>query len=191
MDSKIIRIAIFASGNGSNTENIIRYFGENSSVSVDLIVSNNKNAYVLQRAAKLGIETRVIERADFMYPNEFILFLKERKIDWIILAGFLWLIPADLINTFPKKIVNIHPALLPKYGGKGMYGDFVHRAVSESGDTETGISIHFVNQSYDEGEILFQKIVKIEAYENPEIIAEKIHQLEYSYYPQVIEKIIS
>lgn len=185
-----IKIAVFASGNGSNAENIIRYFKEKDSVSVVLVVSNNPNAYVLERAKKLKVDQKVIVRTDFKDSFSFINYLKENKIEWIVLAGFLWLIPADLVNAYPNRIINIHPALLPNYGGKGMFGENVHRAVSESGDTETGISIHFVNAAYDEGNIIFQKRISIKAGENPEIIARKVHELEYSYFPQIIEKVV-
>lgn len=186
-----IKIAVFASGNGSNAENIIRYFKGKDSVSVELIVCNNPNAYVLERAKKLKVDQKVIDRSDFKNSISFINYLKEKKIDWIVLAGFLWLIPADLVNAFPNRIMNIHPALLPKYGGKGMFGENVHRAVSASGDTVTGISIHFVNAAYDEGNIIFKKTVEIEAGENPESIAEKVHALEYAYFPKIIEEVIS
>lgn len=186
-----IKIAVFASGNGSNAENIIRYFKEKDSVSVVLVVSNNPNAYVLERAKKLKVDQKVIVRTDFKDSFSFINYLKENKIEWIVLAGFLWLIPADLVNAYPNRIINIHPALLPNYGGKGMFGENVHRAVSESGDTVTGISIHFVNAAYDEGNIIFKKTVEIEAGENPESIAEKVHALEYAYFPKIIEEVIS
>lgn len=186
-----IKIAVFASGNGSNAENIIRYFKGKDSVSVVLVVSNNLNAYVLERAKNLKVDQKVIDRSDFKNSINFINYLKEKKIEWIVLAGFLWLIPADLVNAYPNRIMNIHPALLPKYGGKGMFGENVHRAVSASGDTETGISIHFVNTAYDEGNIIFQKTVEIEAGENPESIAEKVHALEYAYFPKIIEEVIS
>lgn len=186
-----IKIAVFASGNGSNAENIIRYFKGKDSVSVELIVCNNPNAYVLERAKKLKVDQKVIDRSDFKNSISFINYLKEKKIEWIVLAGFLWLIPADLVNAYPNRIMNIHPALLPKYGGKGMFGENVHRAVSASGDTVTGISIHFVNAAYDEGNIIFKKTVEIEAGENPESIAEKVHALEYAYFPKIIEEVIS
>lgn len=191
MNSNLVRMAIFASGNGSNAENIVQYFRKRKNASVDLIVSNNASAFVLERAKQLQIESHLISRNDFKQPENIIAHLKERGIDFIVLAGFLWLIPAELVFAFPKKIVNIHPALLPKYGGKGMYGEHVHKAVSIAGDKESGITIHFVNQAYDEGDILFQKAVEIESGESPEKIAKKIHVLEYAYYPKVIEKVIS
>ncbi len=184
------RIAIFASGYGSNAESIVQYFRNRDSASVDLIVSNNVNAYVLKRAEKLGISFYVINRTDFKQPENLIKLLEKNKIDFIVLAGFLWLIPLELISIFPQRIINIHPALLPKYGGKGMYGEHVHKAVSESGDIETGITIHYVNQDYDEGAIIFQKKIEIKAGEKPEMIAEKIHALEHAHFPIIIEKII-
>ena len=183
-------IAIFASGNGSNAENIVTYFSKKKTATVDLIVSNNKNAFVLERAVKLKIDSHIISRNDFKQPKSLLKKLKDKNIDFIILAGFFWLIPSELILAFPKKIINIHPALLPKYGGKGMYGDYVHQAVSAAGETESGISIHYVNQSYDEGDIIFQKTVNIKAGENPEKIAEKVHALEYEYFPKIIEQVI-
>lgn len=184
------RIAIFASGNGSNAENIARYFQEQKTATVDLIVSNNNNAFVIERAAKLKIDSRVITRGDFKQTKNLLALLQEKKIDFIVLAGFLWLIPTNLILAYPKKIMNIHPALLPKYGGKGMYGDYVHQAVSDAGETESGISIHFVNQAFDEGDIIFQKTVTIKTGENPDKIAKKVQALEYKYFPQIIEKVI-
>lgn len=184
------RIAIFASGNGSNAENIARYFQEQKTATVNLIVSNNSKAFVLERAAKLKIDSRLITRGDFKQTKNLLALLKEKKIDFIVLAGFLWLIPTDLILAYPKKIINIHPALLPKYGGKGMYGNYVHQAVSDAGETESGISIHFVNQAYDEGGVIFQKTVAIKAGEDPDKIAEKVQALEYEYFPKIIEKVI-
>ncbi|MCD6091909.1 MAG: phosphoribosylglycinamide formyltransferase [Bacteroidales bacterium] len=191
MGINLARIAIFASGNGSNAENIVHYFEKQKTATVDLIVSNNPNAFVLERAAKLGIESHIISRADFKQAENLLELLKNKKIDFIVLAGFLWLIPSELIISYPNRILNIHPALLPKYGGKGMYGDFVHQAVSISGDTKSGITIHFVNKAYDEGDIIFQKSVEIEAGEDSDKIAEKVHALEYEYFPVIIEKVIT
>lgn len=191
MDENRTRIAIFASGNGSNAENIVHYFRTRKTASVDLLVCNDANAFVLERATKLGIDSRIISRADFKQLKGLFQLFREKKINFIVLAGFLWLLPEDLVAAFPHKIINIHPALLPKYGGKGMYGDYVHQAVSEAGDTESGITIHFVNKAYDEGDIVFQKTVEIEAGENPEKIAEKVHALEYAYFPKIIEEVIS
>lgn len=190
MHGKKARIAIFASGNGSNAENITNYFRKQGTATVDLIVSNDAKAFILERASKLGIPRQIISRADFREPKSLIELLAKKKIDFIVLAGFLWLIPKELIEVFPQKIINIHPALLPKYGGKGMYGHFVHQAIFEAKEIETGITIHYVNESYDEGDIIFQKTVNIEAVENPEMIAEKVHALEYKYFPEIIELVI-
>jgi len=184
------RIAIFASGNGSNAENIIHYFSHSSQVSFELILCNHPKASVLERADRLQIPSRVFNRQEFYQESEILQLLQSKSIDLIILAGFMWLIPSNIIAAFPQKIINIHPALLPKYGGKGMYGDFVHHAVSRAGETSTGITIHYVNENYDKGEIIFQKSVSIEKGERPSSIAEKIHALEYQYFPIVIEQLI-
>lgn len=191
MPKKKMQLALFASGNGSNAENIVRYFRKQETAEVALILTNNPQAFVIQRAESLGVENKVIIRDDFKQTDALIALLKTKKIDFIVLAGFLWLIPKALIEAFPNKIINIHPALLPKYGGKGMYGHFVHQAVSEAKETQTGISIHYVNAAYDEGDIVFQKTVAIKAGEDPESIAEKVHKLEYEYYPKVIESLLA
>lgn len=182
------KIAIFASGSGTNAENIIKYFNKNKLIKVDSLWSNNPSAYALTRASSLGVETFVFNRKQLYETGEVHSKLRNRKIDLIVLAGFLWLIPENIINDFT--IINIHPALLPKYGGKGMYGIKVHQAVIESGDKETGISIHYVNDKYDEGEIIFQAECPVEPEDTPEEIAQKVHQLEYKYFPEVIERIL-
>lgn len=182
------KIAIFASGSGTNAENIIKYFDKNKFIEVDSLWSNNPSAYALTRAASLGVDTFVFNRKQLYESGKVHSTLKEHKIDLIVLAGFLWLIPDDMINDFT--IINIHPALLPKYGGKGMYGIKVHQAVVASGDKETGISIHYVNDKYDEGEIIFQAKCSVKPDDTPEKIAHKIHKLEYKYFPEVIEKIL-
>ena len=184
------KIAIFASGNGSNAENIIRYFQTSSLITVDIVLSNNKIAKVLERATNLNIPSMAFNRDDFYYSSKIVDALKSRSIDLIVLAGFMWLVPQQLVQAFPGKIINIHPALLPKYGGKGMYGDFVHQAVSEAKETSTGITIHYVNEKYDEGAVIFQKTIQIEAGEDPELIAEKIHVLEYEHFPRVIDSLL-
>lgn len=183
------RIVILASGSGTNAENIIKYLEKNDAVSVSLVLSNKKDAKVLERAKKLAVECGSFDRNLFGDVNGLLKILKERA-DYIILAGFLWKIPQFIIDAFPNKIINIHPALLPKYGGKGMYGMRVHNAVVENGDKETGITIHLVNENYDEGAILFQKKVAISSTDTPENVAKKIHLLEYEYFPQIIEKVI-
>ena len=184
------KIAIFASGNGTNAEKIINYFNGNKNISVELVLSNNAKAKVLDRAKNHSVISLSFNRDEFYKSSKIIQLLKDKSIDLIVLAGFMWLVPENLINVFPQKIINIHPALLPKYGGKGMYGDFVHKAVSEAKETSTGITIHYVNNKYDEGDIIFQKSFEIEAGENPHIIAEKIHILEHEHFPLVIENIL-
>ena len=184
------RIAIFASGNGSNAENIIKYFLKAKNRCVELVLTNNFHAKVIERAAKFDIPVMVFNRDDF-YNKEIVLNkLVDKKIDLVVLAGFMWLVPSYLIQKYPLNIINIHPALLPKYGGKGMYGDHVHQAVFEAKEIESGITIHYVNEKYDDGDIIFQKSVKIEEGENPDAIAQKIHTLEYEYFPKVIRGLL-
>ncbi|MBC8486307.1 MAG: phosphoribosylglycinamide formyltransferase [Bacteroidetes bacterium] len=183
-------IAIFASGSGSNAQRIIEYFNKNRSISVTRIFCNKKDAYVLSRAEKLGIPTFVFGRNEFYNSNEVLDKLKDDEIDLIVLAGFLWLVPANILSEFSNRIINIHPALLPKYGGKSMYGMRVHEAVISAGEKESGISIHYVNEKYDEGEIIFQKKCIVEKDETPESLSAKIHQLEYEHFPKTIEKLI-
>ncbi len=186
----MIRLAIFASGNGTNAQNISEYFSKHEGIVVSLIVSNNPRAFVLQRAAMLGIKTHVFNRTSFYQTEELIDDLKSYEIDFIILAGFMWLVPDYLVKAFDQRIVNIHPALLPKFGGKGMYGAFVHKAVKIAGETKTGITIHWVNDKYDEGDIIFQADCPIEPNDTVEKIAEKVQQLEYKHYPLVIESVL-
>lgn len=182
------KIVIFASGGGSNAEEIIKYFQGNPFIEVVLVLSNNPEAYVLERARKFGIETRVFNKPQFKDPGTLLGLLETKQVSHIVLAGFLWLIPEYLINAFPERIINIHPALLPKYGGKGMYGMKVHQAVRESNEKETGITIHLVNKKYDEGRILFQERCNVESGDTPEQIARKVHILEYKFYPKIIEQ---
>lgn len=184
------RIAIFASGNGTNAQRIMEYFQGSHQISVGLILSNNRNAYVMERARKAKIPTICFNRKEF-YESNFILdILTVQGIGFIVLAGFLWLIPGYLLDAYKGNIINIHPALLPKYGGKGMYGMRVHEAVIQSGDKESGISIHYVNEKYDDGQIIFQAKCMVEAIDTPESLAEKIHILEHANYPRVIESVI-
>ncbi len=183
-------IAIFASGSGSNAENIYHYFKQDRNVQIGLILTNNPKAGVIDRAQRLDIPYLSFNRADLNSSSGIEEELIKRKIDLIVLAGFLWLIPSSMIQLFPNKIINIHPALLPKYGGKGMYGDFVHESVSKAQEKETGITIHYVNEYYDEGAVIFQKSVSIEPGEEPDVIANKVHLLEYECYPKVIKEII-
>ncbi|MFK5877926.1 MAG: phosphoribosylglycinamide formyltransferase [Flavobacteriaceae bacterium] len=182
------RIAIFASGSGSNAENIYYYFN-GKSVEVTGILTNNKNAKVLERANRLQIESAVFNRIYFLSED----FLKHpilKDIDLIVLAGFLWKVPEYLITAFPNKIINIHPALLPKYGGKGMYGMNVHKAVVENKERETGITIHYVNENYDEGAIIFQATTEVLASDTAEDVVAKIHELEFEHFPKIIEKVL-
>ncbi|SMD35291.1 phosphoribosylglycinamide formyltransferase-1 [Reichenbachiella faecimaris] len=185
------RLAIFASGSGSNAEQITNYFQDKKEARVDLILTNKPNAFVLERARKLGIESLVFNREAFYRSDEIITALKDRKIDLVVLAGFLWLVPNNLIAAFQNRIVNIHPALLPKYGGKGMYGAHVHHAVVANREKETGITIHLVDEIYDNGEILRQEKCEVLASDTPENVAEKIHKLEYEYFPKTIEAYLS
>jgi phosphoribosylglycinamide formyltransferase-1 len=182
------RIAIFASGNGSNAEEIIKYFQSHSSIEVALLLSNNSGAMVLERAARFNISTKVFTKSQFRESDEVIQWLKESHITHVVLAGFLWLVPKNLIHAYPGKIVNIHPALLPKFGGKGMYGLKVHEAVKLSGEKETGITIHSIDEKYDEGEVLFQISCEVLSADTPQEIAAKVNQLEYKHYPMVIEE---
>lgn len=184
------RIAIFASGRGSNARNIINYFENNPSISVGLIVSNKQTAPVLDIGKQFDINTLVINRVDFYNSTELLEVFQEQKIDFVVLAGFLWLIPSYLVKAYHNRIVNIHPALLPKYGGKGMYGMNVHKAVHAAKESETGITIHYVNEKYDEGNIIFQASCTLDATDTPESIAQKIHKLEYAHFPRIIEATI-
>lgn len=183
-------IAIFASGSGSNAERICRYFKGNSGVDIKLILSNNAEAGVLERARKLGVSHTVFSRETFYKTDQILEQLLNLKIDLIVLAGFLWLIPSNLLKAFPNRIINIHPALLPDYGGKGMYGRHVHEAVIAAAEKKSGITIHFVNEAYDAGQIIFQETVDIEEGDTPDTLASKIHQLEHRHYPAVIEQLL-
>ena len=184
-----LRIAIFASGSGSNAENIVHYFSGSSEFQFPLIISNQTNAYIHKRAETLKIPSFTFTKEQFFDAKPVLELLTEYNIDAIVLAGFLLKIPTLLIQHFPDKIINIHPALLPKFGGKGMYGARVHQAVKEAGEPETGITIHYVNENYDDGNIIFQARCPISAADTAEMIAAKVHLLEHEYYPQVIEKI--
>ncbi|NLN26380.1 MAG: phosphoribosylglycinamide formyltransferase [Bacteroidetes bacterium] len=183
------RIVIFASGNGTNAENIIRYFQKSSLAKVVLVLSNKSDAKVLTRAKNLGVPARHFSK-ETLHSGEVLKTLTEFNPDLIVLAGFLLKLPENIISEFPGKIINIHPALLPKHGGKGMYGNFVHQAVIQAKDKESGISIHYVNDEYDSGAIIFQKSVSITPEDTPESLAKKIHELEYKWFPKVIEELI-
>ena len=184
-------IAIFASGSGTNAQKIIEHFIKNPIISVKRIYCNNKDAYVIIRGKNFRIPTLLFGKNGFYHSNVVKDKLMDEKIDLIVLAGFLWLVPDNILKAFPDKIINIHPALLPKYGGKGMYGSYVHEAVINNGEKESGISIHYVNEKYDDGRIIFQAKCKIDKNESPGTLASKIHLLEHKYYPQIIEKILS
>lgn len=184
------KIVLFASGNGTNAEEIIRYFNKSSFASVVDVLTNNSNAKVIDRAKKFNVNTVVFNKTEL---NEGFVLDEINKIkpDLIVLAGFLWKFPEAIIKHYPNKIINIHPALLPNYGGKGMYGMNVHNAVFENNETETGITIHYVTPNYDEGAIIFQKKVTILDCKSPEEIAEKVHALEHAYFPKVISEILN
>ena len=183
------RIAILASGSGSNAENIIKYFSENNDVEVPFVISNRKEVYVHERCKRLGVPSYVYPKVDF--ENGVVTkFLIDNKIDLVVLAGFLLRIPDDMLEAYPNKVINIHPSLLPKYGGKGMYGDNVHKAVVENKETESGITIHFLNDRFDEGEHVAQYKCEVLATDSPEDVAAKVHALEYEWYPKVIERIL-
>ncbi|MDB4920916.1 phosphoribosylglycinamide formyltransferase [Mucilaginibacter sp.] len=184
------RIAIFASGSGSNAQKIMEHFKRNAEAEVVLVLTNNPQAYVLQRSDNFEIPSHIFTRHEFYDTDDVIRLLKNLQVDLIVLAGFLWLVPASLLNAFPNKIINLHPALLPKYGGKGMYGDHVHKAVLAAKDEESGITIHFVSDQFDEGEIIHQSKFKIEPDDNLEVVKFKGQQLEHQHFPRVIESLL-
>jgi phosphoribosylglycinamide formyltransferase-1 len=184
------RIAIFASGSGSNAQKIMEHFKRNAEAEVVLILTNNPQAYVLQRADNFEIPSHIFSRREFYETDDVIRLLKNLQVDLIVLAGFLWLVPESLLKAFPNKIINLHPALLPKHGGKGMYGDHVHNAVLAAKDEESGITIHFVSEAFDEGEIIHQSKFKIEPDDNLEVIKFKGQQLEHQHFPRVIESLL-
>ncbi len=184
----MIKIAIFASGSGSNAEQIIEYFSSNDEVEVSLILTNNPAAGVIERGQRLNIPTLIFNKKLFSKTNKIVEILQSQEIDWVILAGFLWLVPSNLTRAFENRMINIHPALLPKYGGKGMWGHHVHEAVVANKEKETGITIHYVNEHYDEGKVIFQAKCEVTENDTPESVAAKIHELEYQYFPEVIYK---
>ena len=186
----IMNIAIFASGSGTNCENLIKHFADSESVKVALVVSNKPDAFVLERVRRLGVPTAITPKADLHNPDIILPLLRKYDIGFIVLAGWLPLIPDFLIDAFPHKIINIHPALLPKYGGKGMWGHHVHEAVKAAGETETGMTVHWVTPECDAGEIIAQYRVALSPEDTVETIAEKEHMLEMEYFPKVVEDII-
>lgn len=184
-------IAIFASGSGTNAEAIMDHFSDSSCGRVALLLSNRADAYALKRAERFGVPAAVFSREEFCDPDgKVAALLREHQIDFIVLAGFLWLVPHYLTDIYAGRIVNIHPALLPKFGGRGMYGDNVHRAVIDSGEAESGITIHLVNEKYDSGDILFQASVPVATDDTPDSLAAKIHVLEHRHFPLIIERTI-
>lgn len=189
-EAKPKRVAIFASGAGSNAQKIISHFRDIEKVKIALIVCNNAEAGVLKIAAKANIPSTLIEKERFFHGDAYIKELQEKQIDFIMLAGFLWKVPTALIKAYPQKIINIHPALLPKYGGKGMYGHHVHEAVIAAGEKESGITIHYVDELYDHGKIIFQAKCPVLPNDTADSLAQRIHQLEYEHYPKVIEDIL-
>jgi len=182
-------IAIFASGSGTNAENIIRYFATSKSVKIAVVLSNNQHVGVHGRVNKLGVPSFVFSREDFVEGTPVLQKLADYQVDFIVLAGFMNKISDPLLQAFPNKIINIHPALLPKYGGKGMYGMHVHEAVVAAEEKESGITIHYINENYDEGATIFQATCPVLSSDTPEEVANKVHALEYKHYPQVIEKL--
>ena len=184
------KIVIFASGSGSNTENIIRHFENSKNIKVAAVFSNKRNARVLRRAYDLDVQALYFDRDAFYHSNDVLHVLKDIDPDLIVLAGFLWMGPKNIIENFPNRIINVHPALLPNYGGKGMYGMRVHEAIITNKEKESGITIHFVNEHYDEGEHIFQAKTIIETHDSPESLASKINELEHHHFPLVIEKLL-
>jgi len=188
--SKKWRLAVFASGSGSNAENLIEYFNKTFDKRIVLVLSNNPEAYVLERAARLGVPLVVFTRQE-LREGKVLQVLRENDIDFVVLAGFLWLVPQNIIDAYRNRIVNIHPALLPRYGGKGMYGHHVHEAVLANGDKESGITIHYVNEKYDSGDIIFQARCPVLPGDTPESLQERVHALEYEHFPRVVEELIN
>jgi phosphoribosylglycinamide formyltransferase-1 len=183
------QIAIFASGTGSNAGRIIDHFRHHRHIRISLIVCNKPGAGVLSIAEREQVPSLIIDKEKFFRGNAYVDELRENGIDFLVLAGFLWKVPADLVKAYKGRIINIHPALLPKYGGKGMYGDYVHKAVIAAKEKESGITIHYVDELYDHGQVIFQATCLVEAGDTPEKLAEKIHLLEYEHYPKVLERI--
>ena len=184
-------IAIFASGNGTNAENIIRYFQNSESVNVKLVLADRETAFVLERARRLNVPFACLDKAAWVDGTAVLSLLEDKGIDFIVLAGFLARVPDCILHAYPNKIINIHPSLLPKFGGKGMYGGHVHEAVVAAGETETGITIHYLNEHFDEGEIIVQYKCPVLPQDTAEDVAKKVHALEYEYYPKIIGGLLS
>lgn len=183
-------IAILASGNGTNAQRIIEYFVGSADINIAVVITNKEDAFVRNRANRFGIKDIYLSKADFKTPKKIIQLLNKYRIDWVVLAGFLQLIPGEVIKEYENKIINLHPALLPNYGGRGMYGMHVHEAVIANKEAVSGITIHYVNEVYDKGKIIFQAQCKIKPNDTPETLAQKIHELEYEHYPKVLESLI-
>ena len=184
------KIVLFASGSGTNAENIIRYFKNSDLAEVTAVLSNKPTAQVLKRAHDLNVKALCFDREAFYETNDVLHILEDIDPDIIVLAGFLWLFPSKILKKFPNRVINLHPALLPKYGGKGMFGEQVHKSVIENKEKDTGITIHYVNENYDDGKIIFQTSIPVNPNETPTGLAEKIHELEYRHFPKVIENIL-
>jgi len=185
------KIAIFASGNGTNAERIMEHFSTSSEVEIKLILTNKHKAGVLQRAQKYNVQSMIFSKDEFYHTDKVTTVLKDNDIDFVVLAGFLWLIPASILRAFPRHIINIHPALLPKYGGKGMYGHHVHYAVIANQEAQSGITIHYVNENYDEGNIIFQATCEVLNDDTADSLASRIHKLEHKHFPVVIDKLVN
>lgn len=186
-----VRLAVFASGAGSNAEKLIEYFKTSAVAEVALVVCNKPGAGVLAIADKEEVPVILIEKERFFHGDAYLPLLKEKEIEFVVLAGFLWKIPQALVAAYPKRIVNIHPALLPKFGGKGMYGQYVHEAVLNAGEVESGITIHYVDEHYDNGDIIFQTACPVLPGDGPGDVAQRVHLLEHLHYPKVVEEVIS
>ena len=184
------RIAVFASGAGSNAARLMAYFDTNKEGKIALVVTNNPMAGVIEFAQKYEIFVEYIDKNSWLAPNNILDILRKHEIDFVVLAGFLWRVPTELVSAFPQRIVNLHPSLLPKFGGKGMYGMHVHKAVVEAGETQTGITVHFVNEDYDEGAIIAQYSCPVFKYDTPETVAEKIHELEKKHFVLTVLEVL-
>ena len=184
------KIVLFASGSGSNVENIVNFFAEKDEVEISLVLTNNSKAYVIERCRQMGVACQVFGRKEFRETGSVLEQLQGIAPDLIVLAGFLWLVPTEIVKAFPRRIINIHPALLPKYGGKGMYGQRVHQAVVDNQETETGITIHYVDENYDEGDVILQTTCIVAPDDSADDVAKKIHQLEYEHFPKVVESLL-
>jgi phosphoribosylglycinamide formyltransferase-1 len=183
-------IAIFASGSGTNAQRIMEHFSQKTGAKVRVLLTNRKTAGVIERTKLFGVPVKVFDREEFYSSNTVVEYLKKNEINWVVLAGFLWLIPQNLLDFYPRRIINIHPALLPKYGGKGMYGMNVHKAVIEAAENQSGITIHYIDGEYDRGDTIFQAECPVYPDDTPETLAARVHELEYRWFPEILEKTI-